>query len=115
MQGFPLVSAWLQLEEQINDAEVILTGEGRFDSTSLRGKGPGKVLELAHRAGKPVFVLAGSVSDEARREVREVFPSVFLHSIGRSELSLEENLSRTGEFFEQTLQKIVEYKEWTKQ
>ncbi|MBC8347721.1 MAG: glycerate kinase [Verrucomicrobia bacterium] len=115
VQGFPLVSAWLQLEEQINDAEVILTGEGRFDSTSLRGKGPGKVLELAHRAGKPVFVLAGSVSDEARREVREVFPSVFLHSIGRSELSLEENLSRTGEFFEQTLQKIVEYKEWTKQ
>ncbi|MBU62778.1 MAG: glycerate kinase [Opitutae bacterium] len=113
VEGFPLVSAWLELEEQINDAEIILTGEGRFDSTSLRGKGPGKVLELAHLAGKPVFVLAGSVSEESRREVREVFPRAFLHSIGRPELSLEENLSRTEEFFEQTLQKIVKDKEWT--
>tara|TARA_B110000438_G_scaffold112383_1_gene110291 strand:- start:2389 stop:3576 length:1188 start_codon:yes stop_codon:yes gene_type:complete len=115
VQGFPLVAAWLQLEEKINDAEVILTGEGRFDSTSLRGKGPGKVLELAHRAGRPVFILTGAVPEEVSREVREVFPSVFLHPIGRSELSLEENLRRTGEFFEQTLQNLVEEKEWTKQ
>jgi glycerate kinase len=115
VQGFQLVAAWLQLEENINAAEVVLTGEGRFDATSLRGKGPGKVLELAHRAGRPVFVLAGSVSEEAKREVRGIFPRVFFHSIGRSELSLEENLSRTGEFFEQILQKLVEDKEWTKQ
>ena len=115
VQGFSLVSSWLKLEERINEAEVILTGEGRFDATSLRGKGPGKVLELAHRAGRPVFVLAGSVSEEARREVRKAFPSVFFHPIGRSELSLEENLRRTGEFFEQTLQNLVQEKEWTKQ
>jgi len=115
VQGFSLVAAWLKLEEKINEAEVVLTGEGRFDSTSLRGKGPGKVLELAHRAGRPVFVLAGSVSEEAKREVRKAFPRVFFHPIGRSELSLEENLSRFEEFFEQTLQNLVEEKEWTKQ
>ena len=114
-EGFPLVAAWLKLEERINHADVILTGEGRFDPTSLRGKGPGKVLELAYRAGKPVFVLAGVVSEETRLEVRQNFTRVFLYPIGRSGLPLKENLSRTREFFEQTLQKIVEEREWTKQ
>jgi len=114
VQGFSLVAAWLELEDKINEAEVILTGEGRFDSTSLRGKGPGKILELAHRAGRPVFVLAGSVSEEAKREAGEAFSSVFFHPIGRPELSLQENLRRSKEFFEQTLQNLVEEKEWTK-
>ena len=92
-----------------------MTGAGGVDAIARRGKGPGKVWEVAHREGRPVFVLAGSVSEEAKREGRKAFPRVFFHPIGRSELSLEENLSRFEEFFEQTLQNLVEEKEWTKQ
>ncbi|NOY27047.1 MAG: glycerate kinase [Oligoflexia bacterium] len=39
----------------------MLTGEGRFDAQSLAGKGPGKVVARAQRAGVPVVVLAGQV------------------------------------------------------
>ena len=38
VQGFELVSQWLSLKKEVNESDLILTGEGRFDSTSLRGK-----------------------------------------------------------------------------
>ncbi len=57
--GFDLVSAWLRLDARIAAADLVLTGEGRFDETSLAGKGPGAVTIAARRAGKEVHVFAG--------------------------------------------------------
>ncbi|MGF1484506.1 MAG: glycerate kinase [Opitutales bacterium] len=63
--GFPLVSAWLDLEAKVARADVVLTGEGRFDKSSLQGKGPGSVIEAASQAGKPVSVFAGKLESDA--------------------------------------------------
>ncbi len=41
---------------------LVLTGEGRFDETSLAGKAPGAVIRAARRAGVPVAVVCGSTS-----------------------------------------------------
>ena len=38
--GFELVSSWLDLESKIAAADLILTGEGKIDLSSLNGKGP---------------------------------------------------------------------------
>ncbi len=115
IRGFPLVAAWVRLREKIAEAEVVLTGEGRFDSTSLVGKGPGRVLGEAVREGRAAFVLAGLAEEEAVRAAEERFPGVRVLSLSRPELSLEKNLGRTREFFEQTLRKLVEEEEWTMQ
>ncbi|HTX66884.1 MAG TPA: glycerate kinase [Opitutaceae bacterium] len=61
--GFALVAAWLDLEARIAAADVVITGEGRFDASSLAGKGPGMVAAAASRAGKPVHVFAGALGD----------------------------------------------------
>jgi len=63
--GFALVSDWLRLEERIQAANLVITGEGRFDQSSLSGKGPGAVAELAIREGKKLIVLAGTVDESA--------------------------------------------------
>ncbi|MGF1450066.1 MAG: glycerate kinase [Opitutales bacterium] len=63
--GFDLVSTWLDLETKVARAHLILTGEGRFDPSSLQGKGPGSVIEAARKAGKPVAVFAGKLEPEA--------------------------------------------------
>jgi len=62
LPGFDLVGAWLDLEPRIAAADLIITGEGRFDDSSLSGKGPGAVAARALALGKPVKVFAGQIS-----------------------------------------------------
>jgi glycerate kinase len=45
------------------DADLVITGEGRFDETSLTGKTCGTVIAAAAKAGVPVAVAAGQASD----------------------------------------------------
>ncbi len=62
--GFDLVSRWLRLEKKISRSDLVLTGEGRFDRSSLGGKAPGGLLAMAGKNGKPVKVFAGSVEEK---------------------------------------------------
>jgi len=59
--GWALVHDWLDLDRRIAAADLIVTGEGRFDATSLSGKGPGALALAASAAGKRVLILAGSL------------------------------------------------------
>jgi len=47
------------MEAALNDADMVITGEGRLDATSLMGKATGTVLEMAHSI--PVVAICGSV------------------------------------------------------
>jgi glycerate kinase len=57
--GFDLVAAWLNLQARIAAADIVVTGEGCFDESSLSGKGPGAVAAHAGALGKTVHVFAG--------------------------------------------------------
>lgn len=74
LPGFELVSAWLDLETKLAAADIVITGEGRFDESSLEGKGPGAVAARALALGKTVHVFAGQVTAAAR-------PGLALHAI----------------------------------
>ena len=60
--GGQLVADAVKLEDAIRTADLVLTGEGRFDAQTARGKTPAAVAAIARRWGKPVYVIAGSVS-----------------------------------------------------
>jgi glycerate kinase len=62
ISGFDLVSAWLDLDSRLAAANLVLTGEGRFDASSLSGKGPGALAARAAALGKPVHVFAGAIT-----------------------------------------------------
>ena len=51
-------------EQAIADADVVVTGEGRWDSQTSAGKGPHVVVEAARAAGKSVIAVAGSFSGD---------------------------------------------------
>jgi len=61
VSGFDLVSDWLDLPARLAAADLVLTGEGRFDATSLGGKGPGALAAEARRLGKIAHIFAGSL------------------------------------------------------
>jgi glycerate kinase len=67
--GVSVVAARLGLAERIVGAGLALTGEGRYDSTSVRGKVPRGVAHAAQAAGVPCVVLAGQ-SQVGAREAR---------------------------------------------
>ena len=110
--GFPLVSAWLGLEERIAQADMVITGEGRFDFSSLQGKGPGAIAEMAADAGKSVLVLAGSVDLEAVETLTAICPGTVVRAISRSDLPLKENLRQAPERLSKVLQEVIETGNW---
>lgn len=69
LPGFDLVSSWLDLETRLAAADLVITGEGRFDDTSLNGKGPGAVVARALALGKPVHVFAGQISADTSERI----------------------------------------------
>lgn len=46
--------------DALQAADVVVTGEGRFDRQTLHGKGPGEVIDRAQAAGLPVWVVCGA-------------------------------------------------------
>ena len=46
--------------DALEAADVVVTGEGRFDRQTLHGKGPGEVIDRAQAAGLPVWVVCGA-------------------------------------------------------
>jgi glycerate kinase len=68
--GFVVVAEAAGLEDALEDAALVVTGEGRLDATSLAGKVVGGVLEWAADLGVPArAVIAGQVADAVRAEV----------------------------------------------
>ncbi|MCP3910541.1 MAG: glycerate kinase [Actinomycetia bacterium] len=61
--GFDLIADELTLDEKIEKADLVVTGEGFLDEQSFHGKVVGGVAELAGAAGVPVVAIAGQVFD----------------------------------------------------
>ena len=62
--GFDLVAEAVELERSLRTADVVVTGEGRLDAQSLRGKVTAGVARCARKTGTPAVVLAGIVDLE---------------------------------------------------
>jgi glycerate kinase len=62
--GYELVARALGLERRVLLADVVLTGEGRFDRQTSLGKGPGGLARRAREHGTPVVLFAGGVQRE---------------------------------------------------
>jgi len=65
--GARVVAEAVGLADRIAGADLVVTGEGKFDWQSLRGKAASMVAEAALAAGVPTVVLAGQV-EMGRRE-----------------------------------------------
>ena len=63
MPGVDLILATTKLEDEIADADVVVTGEGRLDGQTVMGKAPIGVARLAKRHDKPVIAFSGCVGD----------------------------------------------------
>ena len=59
--GIEIVTAAVELDAHVRDADLVITGEGRIDFQTVHGKTPIGVARVAKRHGKPVIGIAGSL------------------------------------------------------
>lgn len=57
----------LGFEEAAEWADLVVTGEGRFDATSFCGKAPVEAAKLARKLGKPAVLVCGSCAVDVPR------------------------------------------------
>lgn len=94
--GFLAISEMIGLEEQIAQADLIITGEGSLDSQTEKGKVPFGVAKLAKKHGKPVFAVCGkrSVDIGAMAELVIGVYAIQLGPVSLSEAMNRENTLR---------------------
>lgn len=61
--GVEVVAELVGLADAVNGADLLITGEGRFDAQTLRGKTPFGVARVAKQHGVPVIVIAGTLGE----------------------------------------------------
>ena len=64
--GVQLVLDAIKLEDDLKDADILVTGEGRLDGQTVMGKAPIGAARLARKHGLTVIAVAGSAAPEAR-------------------------------------------------
>lgn len=65
LPGVDLILQAVNLESELTDADIVITGEGRLDAQTAMGKAPLGVARLAKKYGVKVIAFAGSVTREA--------------------------------------------------
>jgi glycerate kinase len=89
--GADLVMDAVGLSDAIDGADLVVTGEGSFDATSLRGKVASGVAQRAQAAGVPCVVAAGQAHVGSRDHSAHGFDEVWsvADELGSVEAALE--------------------------
>ena len=106
--GFELVTSWLDLVSKIQEADLVLTGEGKFDQSSLAGKGPYALLAAAYSSDTKAIVFAGLAEDDAAVIVGERFPGTAVYSITPEGTPLAEALESAADFLKTKVNKVLQ-------
>jgi glycerate 2-kinase len=75
--GFEIFAEQAELDRRLVRADLVITGEGSIDHSTLMGKGVGQIAEKCEKLGIPCIGLAGVVAPDAR--IRQVFGQI--HSL----------------------------------
>ncbi|MDA8262432.1 MAG: glycerate kinase [Actinomycetota bacterium] len=100
VEGFSVVSEYLGLDDLVEAADLVITGEGLLDDESFNGKVVGSVVTLAARHGRRCLVVAGTATEEGRRRLSAEGAELLELA---AEFGAERSLTQAGECVSQAL------------
>jgi glycerate 2-kinase len=100
--GFDVVAEAIGLEGKVQEAEVIVTGEGRLDLQTLEGKAPAGVAQLARRRGKRVYAIVGQANPDPK--CCALFDGVY--ELSRPAVTADEAMKRTVELLRERAREL---------
>ncbi|MDP3447830.1 MAG: glycerate kinase [Eubacteriales bacterium] len=105
--GIDTVLDLVEFDRLAQGADFILTGEGRIDSQSLRGKVVAGVAKRASALNIPVVAVVGDVSDDAYAVYDLGVTAIF--STNRKAIPFSEARMRSAEDFSHTLEDVIRF------
>ena len=99
-RGVDIVLEAAKLADLVQDADLVITGEGRIDAQTIFGKTPIGVAKTAKRFGVPVIAFAGTVSADSHIVQEHGIDALF--SIVPGPVPLEAAMDRAAEYAERT-------------
>jgi glycerate 2-kinase len=93
--GADWVMRSIRLEERLRDADLLVTGEGRLDSQSLRGKAAVSAGRLARSMGVRAVALVGVLGDGGQQAEGDAFDEIRV--VAPSGLTADDAMERAGE------------------
>ncbi|UOE53125.1 glycerate kinase [Cytobacillus oceanisediminis] len=104
-KGIEIVLHAVDFENEVKDADLVITGEGKIDSQTIYGKTPIGVARAAKKHGIPVIGLAGSLSDDSDIVHEHGIDALF--SIVPGIVTLPEALEKAEIYMERTARNIA--------
>ncbi len=95
ISGSDLINSLTNVENKVEVADIIITGEGKFDNQSLHGKGPMSIINLGLKYKKQVIVICGSTESDIYNNPQIKDVSIF-PTISKVD-SLEKTLANASE------------------
>jgi len=89
--GIKIILDKVDFNQHLLNADLVLTGEGKIDSQSERGKAPIGVIEYAKRHKCRIFIIAGTLENSESLISKYGIDKAF--SVVSSELSIEEAMA----------------------
>ena len=105
--GIHIILEKLNFNQYLLNADLVVTGEGRFDNQSDRGKAPMGVINFSKRHNCNIFVIAGSVENDKASEIKHGIDKVF--SVISNEVSIEEAMASPIDSLIDTARKAAKY------
>lgn len=102
---FEILSRFLNVDELIADADLVLTAEGTIDRQTALGKLPGEIARRAKLHGVPVVALVGSIGDGA--DIMHAAGIDAYFSIMTRPYSLPEAMVHAKELVAKTTEQII--------
>ncbi len=103
--GIDMVCEVLNFEEQVSAADLVITGEGRADHSSIYDKAPVGVARKAAAFQVPTIILAGCLGDGYQELYRHGIAAVVC--IADRPMTFERSLARTGELLEGASERAI--------
>ena len=103
--GFQFFCEQVGMNALLRSADLVITGEGKLDATSLSGKGPGGLARLCNELNIPCIAVAGKVEDRSGLEQSGLFTDI--REIGTG-LSPEESVKRAPELISVQVLEVLE-------
>jgi glycerate kinase len=104
-RGIDIVIETTNLEKNLENVDIVITGEGMIDFQTAFGKTPFGVAKVAKKLNIPVIAIAGGIGKDANTLYEKGFNSIF--SIVDKPMNLEEAMDKGSILLEETAERIM--------
>jgi len=104
--GVSFISKIVELEKQIQNADLVICGEGKLDNSSFEGKVVGEVFEIAKKHNKKCAIFVGQ-SELTDNQLKSVGVK-YLKSIDKHASNIEDSIKNVAFYLEKIAFDFIE-------